>query len=349
MKINLKKEMFVDREFVLAEHGEMRATAFCYSTGVAALKVENPLGHFIILPYQGQQIWRLHFAGRDLNMKTTIKEPVPNVKYLETYGGFLYHCGVGSIGAPDADHLQHGEIPNKEYNSAYLTCGEDEKGRYMAVGGVLNLDIAFVRKYQFRPECKLYEDGTVLEIHVELENMRNEPMEYAYLCHINYAPVNGAKLVYNAKMAKVHRGIPDSFTDKQKADLAGYMDKLEADQTVGDTVGAPGQFYAPEICSTMMYDGERGYTMQVVEGEGACYVSHPTAELPYAIRWISRTDTEDSMGMVLPATCEHLGYQYAKENGQMKYLAPKETLSFTMEAGWIDMDQVQQVKKKIGR
>ena len=40
--------------------------------------------------------------------------------------------------------------------------------------------------------------------------------------------------------------------------------------------------------------------------EGACYVSHPMDYLPYAIRWISRTGDEDSMGMVLPATCEHL-------------------------------------------
>ncbi len=347
MIINLKKEMFADREFLLADNGTMRATTFRYSTGVEALKVENKNGYFVILPYQGQQIWRMHFAGRDLGMKTTIKEPVPNVKFLETYGGFMYHCGVGSIGAPDADHLQHGEIPNKDYNAAYLICDEDEKGSYMAVGGVLDLDVAFVRKYQFRPLCKLYEDATLVEIHVELENMRNEPMEYAYLCHINFAPIDGAKLISNAKMAKVHKIIPESFTEQQKADLSGYMDKLEADPTVGDIVGAPGQFYAPEICCTMMYTGDRGYTMQVVEGEGACYVSHPVKELPYGIRWISRTATENAMGMVLPATCEHLGYKYAKENGQMKYLEPRETLRFTMEAGWIDTKTAEQVKEKI--
>lgn len=349
MKINLKKEMFADGEFVLAESGAMKATAFRYSTGVEALKIENTKGYFIILPYQGQQIWRASFDGRDLGMKTTIKEPVPNVKFLETYGGFLYHCGVESIGAPDANHLHHGELPNKNYNSAYIICGEDEKGRYMAVGGTLDLDIAFVRKYQFRPECRLYEDATVLQIHVELENKRNEPMEYAYLCHINFAPIDGAKLVYNAHAAKVHKSIPDSFTDEQKANLGGYLDKLEQDPTAGDVVGAPGQYYAPEITFTMMYEGERGYTMQVVEGEGACYASHPTKELPYAIRWISRTDTEDAMGMVLPATCEHLGYDYVKANGQLKYLAPRETLRFDIEAGWVDMEKVNEVKAKIGK
>lgn len=349
MKLNLKKEMFTDREFVLAEFGQMRAVAYRYSTGVEALRIENTKGDVILLPFQGQQIWRMHFAGRDLGMKTTIKEPVPNVKYLETYGGFLYHCGVGSIGAPDPDHPHHGEIPNATYNTAYLLCGEDEKGRYMVLGGTLDLDVAFVRKYQFRPQCRLYEDATVVQVSVELENLRNEPMEYAYLCHINFAPINGAKLYYNAKLKTVHRGIPESFTEEQKANLAGYMDKLEKDISAGDVVGAPGQFYNPEICFTMLYEGETGYTLQYEEGQGACYASHPTAQLPYAIRWISRTDTEDSMGMVLPATCEHLGYQYVKENGQMKVLPPRGSISFTIEAGWLDCAAADAVKNKIGK
>lgn len=99
----------------------------------------------------------------------------------------------------------------------------------------------------------------------------------------------------------------------------------------------------------MLYEGERGYTMQYVENEGACYVSHPTAELPYAIRWISRTDSEASMGMVLPSTCEHLGYDYAKANGQMKLLPPKGTLCFDIEAGWLNLAQADEVKKKIGK
>lgn len=57
MKINLKKSFFGDREFVLTENGGMRATAFRYASGVEALKIENDRGYFIILPFQGQQIW----------------------------------------------------------------------------------------------------------------------------------------------------------------------------------------------------------------------------------------------------------------------------------------------------
>lgn len=81
--------------------------------------------------------------------------------------------------------------------------------------------------------------------------------------------------------------------------------------------------------------------------EGACYVSHPADVLSNGVRWISRTANEDSMGMVLPATAEHIGYDYAKENGQLKVLGANETLEFYMEAGYISKADADCVKEKI--
>jgi hypothetical protein len=62
----------------------MRAVAFKYSTGVCAVRVENNRGYYIILPFQGQQIWRAFFDGHDLVMKTKFSEPVPTMEYLQT-------------------------------------------------------------------------------------------------------------------------------------------------------------------------------------------------------------------------------------------------------------------------
>lgn len=343
MILNLKKEFFTDREYVLAENKDMKATAFKYSTGVAALKVENKNGYFIILPFQGQQIWRACFCGRELTMKTMKAEPVPNVAFLKTYGGFLLHCGITSVGAPDADHLQHGEIPNIEYDSAYMEIGED----YMAVGGSVDYNVSYVKRYIFSPKCTLTSDATTMKIDVELKNMREDPLEYAYLCHINFAPIYGAKLHYNAKCKTVHRIIPEDMNPDKKKKLIAQLDRLEKDIHSADTVGEDGQFYQPEICCTMIYEGDKGYTLQYKEGEGACYVCHPTDALPCSIRWISRYETEDAMGMVLPSTCEHRGYQYIKENGQLKYLDGYGTLKFTMEAGWIDDAKAKETIKKI--
>ena len=318
MRVYLKREMFADREFVLVENNHMKATAFKYSTGVEALKVENSKGYFIILPFKGQQIWHLHFLGKDLHMKTMMEEPRQTKEYLQTYGAFLLHCGVTGIGNPrEGDgHAQHGEMPNADYQMAYLECGED----YIAVGGRFDYDKSFVQNYSFYPECRLYEEDTVLKLHMILENRRSKPMEYMYLCHINFRPFDGATIV----------------------DTSAYQEESKVGE--GDQ-----SMYNPEVCFTIPYrDGYegRGYTLQYTD-EGACYVNHPIDVLPMGVRWISRTEEEDSMGMVLPATAEPNGYTYAKKNGQIKMLGAKERLEFDIEAGYLDAEQAKKVKEKI--
>ncbi len=351
MKFNLKKEFFSDREFVLCETDIFKVTAFKYSTGVEALKVENDKGYFIILPYQGQQIWRANFLGRELVMKTKFAEPQPTLEYLRTYGGFLLHCGINAFGVPqsDDDHVQHGEIPNVEYQKAYIDVTDD----YVSVGGSYSFDRSFVKNYTFSPECRLYKNETVLKINIELENRRDEDMEYMYLCHINFHPIDGAELMYSApydsEHVKVHRIVPDSLHEDKKQKLQSYMDAVQENIPLHHKVDKASQCYQPEICFTVKYKGDeenRAYTMQKT-ADGACYVSHPVDVLPLAIRWISRTGDEDSMGMVLPATAEHFGYSYAKRNGQMKILPPYAKLNFSIEAGWIDKEKADEIEKKI--
>ncbi len=356
MKINLKRSFFEAKETELLTHGDIKIIAFSYPSGIEALRVENPKGHFVILPFHGQQIWNFTFGGRDLSMKTTVKEPVYSDQYMACYGGFLYHCGVSAFGVPQADdnHPLHGEIPNIEYNEAYIDCGEDENGKYVAIGGVLNYNLAFTRNYQFCPECRLYENASIIRVNVSVENKNNAPMEYMYLCHINFAPIDGAKLVYSAKRdkdhIKVHKRVGDDFPADKKEKLFAFMDKVQEEPAIHDTVGLEGEMYEPEICFAIKYEGDennRAYTMQKKPGEGACYVSHPVDALPVGVRWISKGIDEQAMGMVLPATSEHLGYSDSKRKGYVKSLAGKEKLSFYMEVGYLDDAEADAVEKKI--
>ena len=348
MKLNLQKGFFADRENQLLEHGEFEISAFRYSSGVEALFVKNKKCSFIFLPYLGQQIWHYKVDGRELSMQTNVKEPIKSPVYLENYGGFLYHCGLVSMGVPDVDHPHHGEIPNDEYRSAYIECGEDEGGKFIALGGELVRDVAFIRGYKFRPQIKLYEGSAVFKITIEIENTRAYPLDYMYLCHINFAPIDGARLITSAKYDAEHIKI---YNTVQDTPLLNYIADLEKDLTIMDKVGASGQVYDPELCFGIKYESDennRAYTMQY-EDCGACFVSHPVDYLPYSIRWISRTKTEQSMGMVLPATGEHLGYKNAVEKGQLKQVAPNSTISFTIEAGYIDKCQADAVKEKIAK
>ena len=350
MKINLKKSFFTEKEYTLAQHGCFTVTAFKYPTGVEALKVANDRGYFIILPFQGQQVWRAVFDGRELTMKTKFSEPVPTKEYLKTYGGFLLHCGVCAFGVPQADdnHPQHGETPNADYDEAYIELCDE----YAAVGGSLYYDVSFVKSYTFSPKCTLYKNDTVLKISVTLENRRNETIDYMYLCHINFRPIDGAQLIYSAdcKDLKIFRSFKDTMPDDRRAKLTDYLERLEKEPELHHKVGGKDQIYDPEICFALYgYKADengRAYTLQYTD-DGACYVSHPSEVLPVGIRWISRTGDEDSMGMILPATAEHMGYQNAKRRGEIKYLPPLGKLHFEIEAGWLTKEKADEVKRKI--
>ncbi len=346
MKLNLQKHFFTYDKKTLIKHGEFKIKAFRYESGVEALKVKNEKCSFIFTPFKGQQIWHFKVDDEEISMQTEVKEPQNTMTYLENYGGFLYHCGIISFGAPDATHPHHGEIPNAIYDKAYIKCGEDEGGKYIILGGELEHNTAFVRHYKFKPELKLYEDSSVFKIKITIENLRAYPLEWSYLCHINFKPFENAELVASTKYDNEHIKL---YRSEGSPELHSYFDKLEKNFTIMNKVGGEGQVYDPEICFGIKYipDEEgRGYTMQMTD-KGACYVSHPADILTNGVRWISRTKNEDAMGMVLPATGEHLGYENAKAKGQLQVLEAEGKLSFTIEAGYIDADEAKKVKEKI--
>lgn len=356
MKINLNKNMFTEKEYMLLSHGKLKVFAFKYTSGIEALRIENEKGYFIILPFKGQQIWKLHFADRDLSMKTTIKEPTASEEYLKNYGGFLYHCGINSFGLPDATHLRHGEIPNAAYDVAYLICGEDLNRKYVSVCGELNYDKAFTKKYRFSPKCTLFENESIVKLGITLENLRHETMEYMYLCHINFLPQNGSRLIYSAfkdkEHIKVHDTPANSFDEEKNKKLSEFIKKLKENPGAADEIGSPDEMFDPEICFAVKYaetPEKRGYTLAYKKGGGACYVSHPTDALPVGVRWISRTADEDALGMILPATSEHLGYEYSKKHGYLKYLPPMGILNFEIEFGYLEEDNAIRMIDKINK
>lgn len=354
-KIYLYKDLFSTDERVLVESGSLKATIFKYSTGVEAVTIKNDKGSATVLPYMGQQVWRAEFLGHPLTMKSIYDEPeVCKDVYGESYGGFIMHCGLSAMGNPTAEdtHLPHGELPIAKYKTAYVTVGEDEKGKYIAVGGVYTHKRAFEYNYEFMPECKLYEGATVIEETVSFTNKKDMPLEYFYLCHINHRPVDGSKLYYTAKHENIvaHHEVPEGYPEARAKKTNEYLDKLDKDMSLVDTVDKNSQSYDPEIVFTCKYDCDsegNAHTMQLLPDGYAAYVQHKTAELPFGIRWIARTDDEDALGMVLPATAEHMGYLYCKKMGYEKYLQPGETMTYHMITGLLTPEESKKMIEKI--
>ncbi len=338
-RIPLYKELFGrDKKTVFAA-GALRAEIFTYSTGVEAVKIYNGAGFIVALPFMGQMIWDMEFLGHNGRMKSIYDEPMPcKETYGESYGCFVMHCGLTAIGNPTAadTHLPHGELPIAHYNKAYLLFGEDARGRYLALSGEYEHKRCYEYNYVFTPECRLYENDALMDITASFENRKDLPLEYYYLCHINYRPEEGGRLYYTAHAAdiKTHHEVPEGHPAADATNA--YLARLDADASIMDTVDGRTQSYAPEIVFTCKYfadaDGS-AHTMQLLPDGYAQYVAHRPDELPFGIRWISRTEDEDAMGMVLPATAEHLGRLWCQKQGYARYLKKGERVTYRMQTG----------------
>lgn len=352
-KINLYKELFSEKERVIFSSENLVATAFRYSTGVDAVTLKNDKGYITVLPFMGQMIWRAGFLGRELTMKSIYDEPeICYENYGESYGCFLMHCGLTAMGNPTAEdtHTPHGELPIAKYKEAYIKLGEDEKGKYISLSGVYTHKRAFEHNYEFSPECRLYEGASTIDVIINIKNKKDLPLEYFYLCHINHRPIDGSKLLYTAKHENIvaHHEVPEGYIGGEATNA--YLNRLDQDMSIMDTIDRNTQSYAPEIVFTCKYDADENgeaHTMQILPDGYACYVKHIPEELPFGVRWISRTKDEDALGMVLPATAEHLGYIYCKEHGYEKYVQPGEEISFHITTGLLTPEECEKVKNKI--
>jgi hypothetical protein len=356
VKLSLQPDYFGSCERTMLASGCLRISVFRYGSGVCALRAANAKGEMIVLPYRGQQIWRARFCGRDLTMKSPFDEPRQTTEYLATYGGFLLHCGATAMGVPQVSdtHPLHGELPNIPYDEAYAGIGEDKKGRFLVVGGKVRYSVFFRTDYIAEPEIKLYENATMMEVSLTITNLRSKPMEYMYLCHINFRPYEGARLVYSAitdkEHFKVHFNMADWLPEEQKQALKAYKERIAEKPEIHEIVNSTTQTYDPEIVMTIRYLADAsGYAhcMQVMPEGDACYVAFRPEQLPISVRWIARTGDEEAMGMVLPATAEHLGYNHAKANGQIKMIAAKSSIKLTILVGYLEKDRAIEMENVI--
>jgi hypothetical protein len=113
--------------------------------------------------------------------------------------------------------------------------------------------------------------------------------------------------------------------------------------------GGDGKPDDPYAVSPLYKGDENGdaYTMQIYPDNTATFVMHKPEELPYGVRWISRTEDEDALGMVLPATAEHFGRLYCQRNNQQRYLKKGETITYHIKTGLLDAEQAQKMQAKI--
>ena len=337
--INLTPQLFNSNEQTLVTHGSLAATTFQYAGGVCAVRLHNEKGNLVLLPFQGQQIWSAEFGGRNLTMKSMFRQPRATRDYLETYGGFLLHCGATAMGVPTAGdtHPLHGELPNAPYQTAYVTVGADAGGEYIGLGGEYQHTVAFSYNYVAQPLVKLYAGVSRFSVAMTVLNLKRTPMEFMYLVHINFRPVDNGRLVYSApctpEYVRVRKSIPSHVHPGP-----GYREFLQELEHHPEkhNVLTPDLAFDPEVVFTIDYLADIAgwaHAMQVHPDGSADYVRHRPAQLDKGVRWICRTPDQDALGLVLPATAEPEGYTAEKAKGNIRTIGAGESFTCDMEMG----------------
>jgi len=353
--INITPEFFAEREKTLVEHGTLTGSTFRFGSGVCGLRLKNEVGQLVLLPFQGQQIWSAEFGGRTLTMKSMFDEPRPTRKYLETYGGFLLHCGATAMGVPSKEdtHLLHGELPNALYQKAYLVIGQDEKGAYIGLGGQYQHTVAFNNNYVARPLVKLYAGSTLFRVTMTITNLKNSAMELMYLAHVNFRPVDNGRLVYSAPCTPQHVRVRKSIPSHIRP-LPGYAEFIEelGRHPEKHNLLAPDLVFDPEVVFSIDYLADEdgwAHSMQVHPDGSADFIRHRPDQLDHGIRWICRTPDQDALGLCLPATAEPEGYLAEKAKGNIKIIPAQGEFRCQMEIGTVTAAEAQRLEEKIAR
>ncbi len=351
--INLNAVEFCRAETSLAEHGAIKISTLRYASGVAALRITNKIGEIIFLPYHGQQIWDANFYGRRLTMRSMFDDPTSSTDYLSNYGAFLLHCGATAMGnpGPGDTHPLHGELPNAIYQSAELSFGQDEQGAFVEVSGRYRHTVAFTHNYVATPRIRMNENNGRIGMNLEVKNLKATPMDVMYLAHVNFKPVDGAKLIDTASDDPSKVNVRDKFPEffKPTVEYLGFIKSLQKNPELHREM-TTGKTFDPELVMglTFNFDAQGwAHSMQALPDGTADFISHRPSELPRGVRWITRTANQDAIGIYLPATAEANGYTAEKAKGNVLSIEAGGSFKCALEFGALDVKDAAQMKSLI--
>jgi hypothetical protein len=350
--IHLYPDQFNRKETLIAESGCLRASTFCFDSGVLALRLVSDISELVILPFQGQQIWSAIINGRDLTMKTFFDQPYPTRDLLSTFGGFMVHCGSTAIGSPGPQdhHPIHGELPNAPYETAQVVLGEDQSGTFIGLTGTYRHKRTFNFNYIAQPLVKLYSGSSIFDLSMTITNLRQTPMPFMYLAHINFKAVDNGEIVYSTpcdpEHVKVRASIPSHMAMKP-----GYSDFIERLKLHPEDhlILKPELHFDPEIVFYIQYlADEAGWTraMQVHPDGNADIIKQRLDQLNHGVSWISRTPDQQALGLE-PGTAEVDGYTLENEKGNVRLLETGQSFHCDIKIGTLTPAEVIKERETI--
>ncbi|SOD98261.1 aldose 1-epimerase family protein [Caenispirillum bisanense] len=340
--IHFRKSFFGETERPVAEIDGLSASLFRYDSGIEAVRLTNRRGHLVVLPYFGQMIWDAVFDGVDLTMANMFDMPRPADVIVGTYGCFAFHSGLLRNGCPgprDA-HPLHGEMPCAPMDAAGLEIGEDAEGPYMALTGRREYVMGFGAHYVARPRVVLRPDATLFDIEMSVENLSGAAMDLMYMCHVNFAYCEGARIVqpapFTPEATAVRTEVPAHVP--RSAAYDALLADLAADPSVMEVLDEPGRYDPEQVfyIRGLRTDaaGRTALMMRRREGD-AFHIAYDTADFPKTVRWILVNSDQKVAAFALPSTCEPEGFLAEQAKGNVQTLKGGETRRFAVRLGYL--------------
>ncbi|TVU84109.1 DUF4432 domain-containing protein [Corynebacterium aurimucosum] len=314
-------------EHTLLSSEEFTVIAWTYDSGVDAVRIINSRGFVEVLPFLGQIIWEANFDGRSLTMKNMFTEPKPADVIVDTYGCFAFHSGLLAAGcpAPADTHPLHGEFPCAPYDAAWLDVTADT----VAISGSYTYVQGFGHHYTAVPTVRLGTGETEFDIDLKVtNNSAYQPMPLQYMCHMNYAYVDGAEFGGNlpADAFRLRESVPAHVTPTPEwtafnAEIVGKPYPALVDP----------EKYDPEIVWFADDLPRFGSDIEVTMGD--YFARFDSAEFPVATRWVLHNADQQVAAFVLPGTSRPEGFNAARAAGTLIELGAGETRTFHVRTG----------------
>lgn len=344
--IPLHLQIFGERSRLVAAAPGLDVHAFRYESGVEGLRVTTPRLELEVLPFRGQQLWRLRVDGEDAGMRGMRDEPTAAPMLLDSFGAMFYHCGLLGTAAPGPgdDHPLHGELPQAAMQAAGLEVEEARDGTHLRITGRYEHARAFSAHYVAEPSIALIVGAATIEVAMRVTNLSGAPFRFAYLGHANFRPVDGARLHYSAPYDSAHVRVRQEVPAHLGDGPPGYRDLLArfAAEPAAHHHLAAGQPFDPEVVFMIDYLADEdgwAHSLQVHPDGQADWIAHRPDQCPRAVRWLSRTPDQDCIAIAEPTTSGIEGRTAEEKAGRLAALAPGGTWQATMRMGRLGADE----------
>jgi hypothetical protein len=352
--VHLAKGQLGELERPIVESLPLRASGFRYASGIEAVRLSNPRGEVVVLPWYGQMIWDARFDGVRLTMKGMFDIPRPAADIAGTYGCFAYHSGLLRNGCPSPEdtHPLHGEMPLAPMDGAALCAGQDAEGPYLRLTGTREYVMGFGAHYLARPSVTLRPESTLFDISMEVQNVGGAAMDLMYMCHMNHAFVRGGRFIqptpFTPEATRVRTAVPGHVRRTPRFDA--LLQELAHHPATLETLADP-EAYDPEqvfYISGLRTDAAGNTHIMLRRPEGDAFVvSYDPRALPHLVRWVLYNADQQVAALALPSTCEPEGYLAESRKGNVRSLAPGQTASFTVRTGYLDVPAAGRMAERI--